>query len=315
MKPKTHLIYHRKDADGILSAALVCHALSLTPDNSILYGVDHPEPCPLLHYFSHAGPKLHALINPGDRLIIVDFSYSAEEMEAFLFSGNITLYDHHQTALDELAPLLPAFPQWVIDPTRAACQIVWDELCDTGCGRPWYVNLIGWRDLGGPWQPGADPEQTQEANSLNTGLFSFAPLDPYALAQTITDDAQWQKWLAEGETLSHANQLAAKAIAEAVPLTLAHFPGDPDTVAMPIVFNVHPALSSDVCHHLMQRHGTTAACICNRNPEAPHHFTFSFRSSPTGPNVGHLASRFPGGGGHARAAGCTLPILPMIISN
>jgi hypothetical protein len=311
---KTHLIYHRKDADGILSAAIVCSALKLDPTNSFLYGVDHPEPCPLFDYRSTAGPNLKpGSVSPSDRIIIVDFSYPLEEMEAMLLHENVTLYDHHQTALDDLNKLLPALPHWVIDPTRAACQIVWDELMpELGLRRPWWVDAIGWRDLGGPWQPGADPLQSQEANILNTALFSFAPLNPYDLAAEMHNGNVWQKWYDAADALSQANQAAAKAIAQAVPLTLAHFPAEPEHLEIPIMFNVHPAMQSDVCHQLMQIHKRTVACVCNRSSEAPHHFTFSFRSTSNGPNVGQLASRFPRGGGHPRAAGCTLPTLPML---
>lgn len=307
---KTHLIYHRKDADGILSAALVCHALNLTQRNSTLYGVDHPEPCPLLDYSSNTGPTLRVQkVAAADRIIIVDFAFPEDEMTALLFAGDVMLFDHHKTAFDALSNLLPERPHWVIDPSRAACQIVWDELCDSGAIRPWWLDLIGWRDLGGPWQPNADPNKTRDANILNTALFSFAPLDPYRLAQHVPSGTAWQTWFDQGEALCHANQAAAQAIAGAVPLTLAHFPDAVGTLKLPIVFNVHPALTSDVCHHLMQIHNWPAACVCNRSSEAPYSFTFSFRSRPGGPDVSALAKRH-GGGGHPKAAGCTLPSLP-----
>jgi nanoRNase/pAp phosphatase (c-di-AMP/oligoRNAs hydrolase) len=302
---KTHLIYHRKDADGILSAAIACHFLKLTPDNSTLYGVDHPEPCPIINY-SRQGPDLNGnKVMPKDCVVIVDFSYSKLEIQRVTDWVNVTLYDHHQTAIDELAALAPQ-PHWVLDTTRAACQIVWDEL--SGRPRPWYVDLIGWRDLGGPWQPNADPVKSWEANVLNTALFNFAPLDPYRLAEHITDDLKWSQWQEAAENLTTANQAAAKAIAQACPLQLAHFA---DTSEMPIVFNVHPALQSDVCAALMEHHNYPVACTCNRTVDSPYHFTLSFRSTPTGPDVSALAKRL-GGGGHPRAAGCTLPSLPII---
>ena len=305
---KTHLIYHRKDADGILSAALVCHALNLTQRNSTLYGVDHPEPCPLLFYGFNPPCRHEDHFAKEDTVIIVDFSYSQAEIQALLDGfAQIQIFDHHQTALEELATI--SQPNWVLDTSRAACQIVWDDLCDSGAIRPWWLDLIGWRDLGGPWQPNADSNKTRDANIMNTALFSFAPLDPYRLAQHVPSGTAWQTWFDQGEALCHANQAAAQAIAGAVPLTLAHFPDAVGTLKLPIVFNVHPALTSDVCHHLMQIHNWPAACVCNRSSEAPYSFTFSFRSRPGGPDVSALAKRH-GGGGHPKAAGCTLPSLP-----
>lgn len=305
---KTHLIYHRKDADGILSAAIACHFLKLTPDNSTLYGVDHPERCPLLYYSPSHGTHIDGnKVMPRDRILIVDFSYSLEETKAMMAQNDtLIIYDHHKTAIDELSHSLPTQPHWVLDTSRAACQIVWDEL--SGLPRPWYVDLIGWRDLGGPWQPNADPVKSWEANVINTGLFNFAPLDPYRLAEHITDNLQWIKWQEAAENLNAANQAAAKAIAQACPLQLAHFP---DAGQIPIVFNVHPALQSDVCAALMAHHNYPAACVCNREISNAYSFTFSFRSTAEGPDVSALAKRF-GGGGHPRAAGCTLPSLPLI---
>jgi uncharacterized protein len=306
---KTHLIYHRKDADGILSAAIVCHALNLTPDNSSLYGVDHPEPCPLLDYRSTKGTQLdRSKVEGEDRIVIVDFSFPSVELVTIpQLAERVTLYDHHSTALDEFDSLLPLLPHWVIDPTRAACQIVWDEL--VGTERPWWLELIGWRDLGGPWQPGADPDKSHEANTLNTGLFSFAPLDPYALAQSIRIESDWQRWFDDAETLCAANQSAARAIAQAVPFQQVHFKDHAEP--LPVIFNVHPAQQSDVCHWLMKIHHRDAACVCNRSSEAPYDFTFSFRSNANGPDVAALAKRY-GGGGHRHAAGCTLPYLPLL---
>jgi hypothetical protein len=305
---KTHVIYHRKDADGILSAAIACHALNLTPRNSTLYGVDHPERCPLLFYGFNPPCRHQDFFAEDDHVVIVDFSYSKAETQALLDGfAKVTLLDHHQTAVDELAPI--SKPHWVLDTTRAACQIVWDDLI--GTERPWWLDLIGWRDLGGPWQPKADPNKTRHANILNTALFSFAPLDPYRLAQHVPSGTAWQTWFDQGEALCHANQAAAQAIAAAVPLTLAHFPDAVGTLKLPIVFNCHPALTSDVCHHLMKIHNWPTACVCSRSSEAPYSFTFSFRSTPTGPDVSILAKRL-GGGGHPRAAGCTLPSLPII---
>jgi len=303
---KTHLIYHRKDADGILSAAITCAALKLTPENSVLYGVDHPEPCPVKELMSGSGRLIH------DRVIIVDFSFPAVVMDYAVEKSQVTLYDHHQSALDDLGHLLPSNPHWVIDPTRAACQIVWDEL--VGTERPWWLELIGWRDLGGPWQPGADPDKSQDAHTLNTALFTCAPLDPYVLSQHLLagNDGNWQHWFETTTRLSelqnHSAYLIARAYADNGGPTLQF----PDWEPIPVALNIHTALISEVCNQLIELTGCKYAAVCNRQEQAPHHWTLSLRARKGVPGVHELAKRYTGGG-HPQAAGLTLPTQPLII--
>jgi single-stranded DNA-specific DHH superfamily exonuclease len=299
---KTHLIYHRADADGILSAAIVCHALSLDDTNSVLWPTDYPEPCPLLDYRSTAGPKT-INVAPADRIIIVDFSYPHDEMQALMFHENVTLYDHHEKAQQELGHLLEFLPHWIIDTKRAGCQIVWDEL--VGTPRPWFVDLVGWRDLGGPWKPKADPAQSAEAQALNTALFTYAPLDPYALAKFIMPANQhiFESWMEQAYQLSARQKSLAAAMAPFVEwLTLSDG-------QIPVLQNVHPALVSEVCSAIMKHTKHPIAAVVNRDIKHPYHHKWSLRSIQGGPNCNEIAKRF-GGGGHPIAAGFSTVTLP-----
>ncbi len=300
---KTHLIYHRADADGIVSAAVVCAALELTPQNSTLYGVDYPEACPVLN--GHEEWR-----NP---VIIVDYSYKQSIMELLLHNySKVTLYDHHATAAKELGGLLGTQPGWIIDTSRAACAIVWDELM-SGTRRPWWLELIAWRDLGGPWQADAIPQQAREAHALNAGLFAFAPLDPYQLAAFMFEDhPAWMKWLHESELQEAENQRVTLAVARGWKM-MNWFPEEAGVAGdgVPCVTNVHRALISETCHQILKRTGDNIAGVWNRDAQAPYHYTVSLRSTADGPDVGALAKRYYGGGGRARAAGFTTDKLPI----
>jgi nanoRNase/pAp phosphatase (c-di-AMP/oligoRNAs hydrolase) len=296
---KTHLLYHRADADGILSAAIVCHANGLNLNNSILYPVDYPEPCPLLIYSDTIEPFLDlSKVAEDDHIIIVDYSYSAPEMVALLPCNKVTLYDHHAKALQELGDMLASHPTWILDKTRAACQIVWDDL--VGTPHPWWLNLVGWRDLGGPWQPDADTTHTFEAHTLNTALFTFAPLNPHELSTCLHPLNQHRllTWFEEAAALSQLQQATAKALAPHHQKQVLGTVG-----AIPVLFNVHRALISDAIAALLDHTGEPIAGVINRDDQHPYHYKWSLRSRP-GHNVNAIAQRF-GGGGHPQAAGFT----------
>ena len=290
---KTHLIYHRADADGILSATIICHAKGLNPNNSFLYPVDYPEPCPI---FQEAA---NGEVGVNDRIIIVDFSYSAGAMDELLsMCKDVTLYDHHEKALQELGEMLPSRPNWILDTTRAACQIVWDEL--VGTPRPWWLDLVGWRDLGGPWQPEADPTRTFEAHTFNTALFTFTPLNPYKLSTCLhpLNQHRFVTWFEQAASLSQLQQATAKALAPHHQKQPLGTDGD-----IPVLFNVHRALISDAIAALLDHTGEPIAGVINRDDQHPYHYKWSLRSRP-GHNVNEIAKRF-GGGGHPQAAGFT----------
>jgi hypothetical protein len=223
-------------------------------------------------------------------------------MQAFIFH-DITLYDHHEKAQQELGNLLEFQPHWIIDTKRAGCQIVWDELI--GTPRPWFVDLVGWRDLGGPWTPKADPAQSAEAQALNTALFTYAPLDPYALAKFImpTNQHIFESWMEQAYQLSARQKSLADAMAPFVEwLKLSDG-------QIPVLQNVHPALVSEVCSAIMKHTKHPIAAVVNRDIKHPYHHKWSLRSIQGGPNCNEIAKRF-GGGGHPNAAGFSTATLP-----
>jgi single-stranded DNA-specific DHH superfamily exonuclease len=327
---KTHVLYHRGDADGILSASILVHALKLTPDNSVLYPIEHSEPCPILDYTDSRGPKIRRnLVADDDQVFLLDFGYPAEEIHGLLLNHEkVTVLDHHRSTLEAVQLLPNGHPYHEdtpyriieIDPTRAACQIVWDEYMAQP--RPWWLELIGWRDLGGPWQPGAHLGQASDAQALNSGLYAYAPLNPYALASFIDStepdteiESMWQQWLIKGHDLAVSLAETAIAIVQAwdgstIEINIKS-PSSEQKYWVPLLCNIHQSMISEVGNQMSQSAASPGvAAICNRQPAAPHHFVLSFRSQPNAPLTAGQLAKLLKGGGHPQAAGCVLPEFP-----
>lgn len=107
---KTHVIYHKADFDGLMSAAVVVEGLHHKPSIQ-MHGWDYGDPIPDI-------PK-------EDALYIVDLS-----VEGLMDHPNLTWIDHHKSAIEKYDPAIPGYR---IDGV-AACRLCYQFFnCKSDC--------------------------------------------------------------------------------------------------------------------------------------------------------------------------------------
>jgi oligoribonuclease NrnB/cAMP/cGMP phosphodiesterase (DHH superfamily) len=83
----------------------------------------------------------------GLNVVIVDFSFPRRELIAMASTAkSIVVLDHHATAQRDLEGDLPANVSKIFDMDRSGAQIAWDYVYPN-TPRPWFIDLIGDRDL------------------------------------------------------------------------------------------------------------------------------------------------------------------------
>lgn len=140
-------IYHSRDLDGWMSAAIVklWHEQERCDGELELIGWDYGQPLPILSGEKHA------------ELIMVDISFPMGTMESLLDPFNVTWIDHHKSAIEESRNYFPKFNpfQGLQFSDYAACELTWMHLFD-GIKMPEIVRLLGRYDCFG--HKGTDEE-------------------------------------------------------------------------------------------------------------------------------------------------------------
>lgn len=149
----TFCIYHN-DLDGRASAAIVRRKLE---SPLTLYGMSYGDETPW--------PE----INEAERVIIVDFSLSEEDMHKIHEEKDLIWIDHHQTALDEFGHHALDW-EGSRDTSEAACVLTWRHFYPQK-EVPEAIILIGDRDIWrweeddtGPFNEGLHQRDTHPAN-------------------------------------------------------------------------------------------------------------------------------------------------------
>ena len=141
-------IYHSRDLDGWMSAAIVklWHEQEKIDGELELIGWDYGQPLPVLSGEKHS------------ELVMVDISFPMGTMESLLDPFNVTWIDHHKSAIDECRNYFrkgnPFKGLQFSD--YAACELTWMHLFD-GIKMPEIVRLLGRYDCFG--HKGTDEEQ------------------------------------------------------------------------------------------------------------------------------------------------------------
>jgi len=139
---------HHNDSDGRAAAAIIRYALG----NGIwLYEMDYGDSIPL------------EKILTAEKIIIVDFSLSKEEMIKLATYHQLTWIDHHKSALEEMDGISDSWPG-IRDTKEAACVLTWQHFFPDR-PVPNAVTLIGDRDI---WK-WAYPE----TGAFNEGLYQL----------------------------------------------------------------------------------------------------------------------------------------------
>lgn len=293
---KTYIVYHQVKQgidcpDGIAAAWV---AKRKYPDGKLLgWTYDRKN-----HGFSDIPAS------PGDRIVIVDFSFPASEIQRWLDRGiSVEIIDHHKTALDDLSnfsgKVLEHYTE-EIDLFECGATLAW-ETYFPGKVMPYWLHHVRDRDLWKFELPETD--FVHEAIAVLRKQFAtdkttlFRVFDGLA---ALNKDELHRFLLAIGEPLVQSRRDAVKAIAEKQETlslqmpdgTLHHIPG----VRLKAEEDRY---TSDVCMVLYLQHPDApfVACITSDG-------TWSLRSDKHGNNTDVEAiAKAMGGGGHHNSAG------------
>jgi len=141
-------IYHSRDLDGWMSAAIVklWHKKKKCDGELDLIGWDYGQPLPILSGEKHS------------ELIMVDISFPMGTMESLLDPFNVTWIDHHKSAIDDRRNYFTKENPFkgLQFSDYAACELTWMYLFD-GEKMPEIVRLLGRYDCFG--HKGTDEER------------------------------------------------------------------------------------------------------------------------------------------------------------
>jgi oligoribonuclease NrnB/cAMP/cGMP phosphodiesterase (DHH superfamily) len=237
-------------------------------------------------------PAFHGAIPPweliqGRDIIIVDFSYKRKLLdEVFRLASSLRVWDHHASAKADLAGL----PYCVFDMERSGAGLAWDMCKGLGTPRPWLVDMVEDRDL---WR------------------FRF-PTTKACTAYMASQPYSYENW----DTMQEMGRAACAAKGFAIMDYIAQYGRNAlenqrhvrfnGWVDVPTI-NVQYMNCSEHLHELLMA-----------NPDAPFvvgyfcqgdgQWRLSFRCREDF-DVSAVAETF-GGGGHKKAAGAIVPILP-----
>lgn len=138
MGKKIICIYHSRDLDGWMSAAIV----KLVNSNIELIGWDYGQPVPDL--FSND-------------VIMVDISFPNQTMRKLFDKNNLIWIDHHTSAIKEMEDAELCDIEGKRDVTKAACELTWEYFFPDE-KMPEIVRLLGRYDCFG--HKGTAEEQT-----------------------------------------------------------------------------------------------------------------------------------------------------------
>lgn len=271
-------IYHSNCADGFTAAWVVRRA----------YGEDHVEFYPGV--YSTPPPDV-----AGRHVIMVDFSYKRPVMEYIVREAeSVVVLDHHESAQRDLQGLVSL--QRLADPEGIDCRIVFDM---ERCGA-----MIAWEYFFPQQSP---PQLLRHIEDRDLWRFSL-PGTREIQATVFSYEYTFENWdrlmrssvrhlAEEGAAIERKHHKDVRELSKVV-TRLMMIGG----CAVPVA-NVPYTLTSDMGHLLAEpKQYPFAACYW----DTPEGRVFSLRSREEGANVAEIAEQY-GGGGHAHAAGFTVP--------
>ena len=291
--PAEYAVYYHADcADGFTAAWAAATILG-------------PEHCDLHPSRYDAGDRPDPYPHPEQKVLILDFSYPRPVMERLIAEQPyVRLFDHHQTALQNMAGL----PGSILDTERSGAMITFQTLQQElyGEGPPQDVvpDLIRYtqdRDLW-CWQ-------LPDSKAINAYIGSI----PHQLDEWDELAVQLEDWgyrpiaVQSGLALLRHQEQVVKAQAEHTRM-MEILGVNPETGLV----NWYDVPVANATVHASE----TAAMLLANYPDAP--FAAVYRDTPTGrrwslrsedgrADVARVAE-FNGGGGHRNAAGYTSPL-------
>ncbi|MCQ4271052.1 phosphohydrolase [Pseudomonas kuykendallii] len=271
-------IYHGGCADGFGAAYAVWRALGRDVEF-------HPAK------YGSAPPDVAGAV-----VLVVDFSYPLETLQAMAdVAEQVLVIDHHKTAAEALAALPEApmgYHAWrqrelrlsaIFDIRRSGAGLTWDFL-NPGWGRPALVDYIEDRDL---WR-----FSLSATREVMAGLFSY-PQEFEVWAHFMEGGVR--QLLQDGKAIERKQRQDVAAVIRSSLRRM--MIGDHD---VPVV-NAPYTMASDVGHVLLEGEPFAATYY-----DAAEERVFSLRSSDNGVDVGAISEQY-GGGGHRNASGFRVP--------
>lgn len=313
----TKIIYHKINkttscADGLTASWA---ALKKYPDAEVIGWEYQTEP-PLaadeltgffkLLFRSLLEKKKHpqkSLITPGDRAIIVDFSFPKEVLDSWVAIGvEVIVIDHHKTAQKMLEGFAGGILRFDMD--KCGAMLTWEYFFPDK-PVPVFIKYVQDQDLW-QWALPYSKEIREAFGSLGRNFKTFDFLE------TLPADEFVEYMRAVGEPLVKAREERVEAIASR------HKDTQLDEYVIKAVELVEDELylTSDVCAYLYNKYQEVPFVACfsygsqnwlQRLLKKPRPMYWSLRSSNKNPNavdVSAVAKR-RGGGGHHNAAGYT----------
>ncbi|HEU4684274.1 MAG TPA: phosphohydrolase [Nitrospira sp.] len=223
----------------------------------------------------HGNPPPDSL--RGERVVIVDFSYGRQQLEALAGdTASLLVLDHHITAEKALAGL----PYAYFDQKQSGAVLAWEWAHEQPA--PWLLEYIQDKDLWNWALPGS--------REINAAIASY-PFD-FEVWNRFSQKELEQEGRA---ILRYEQEIVSKLSAQAV---LVEFQG----VTVPSVQS--GVLTSQIGERLSADH---PFCIIWHDRDGRRYY--SMRSREDGTDVGAIAASF-GGGGHVHAAGFSVPLGP-----
>ncbi len=272
------ICFHHNDLDGHASGAIVRKYIQDNFPNTEQRYIE------VDYVLEFSLPKIVA----GESIYIVDYHFSPEIMrEMVKYTSHIFLFDHHETAAEVAAQ----YPKEVelhcdFDGDLSGCELVWNFLYPDK-DIPWAVTLIGDRDAW-RWEHG---EQTAR---FNEGMM---------LRSHQPQDAVWVDLLSGFISTAAAIQLTGKVCIQyrdqlcKIYRDMWGYEADLFGHKCYVLNFVHPGASSEMFGEKLKEYDICIATVFRGDV-----WKLSFRSEGK-VDVGKIAKRFPGGGGHCNAAG------------
>lgn len=126
-------IYHSRDLDGWMSAAIV----KLKYPDTELLGWDYGQPL----------PSWEDVID-GHKVVMVDVSFPPETMMLYHQFNDLTWIDHHISAIKDMAAAADYIIPGIRDTSKAACELAWEYFFPNQ-RMPELVRLLGRYDCFG----------------------------------------------------------------------------------------------------------------------------------------------------------------------
>lgn len=119
--------YHKSDLDGHCSGAIIKDKF---PECEMI-GVDYSDS--IADYY----------VAQGETIFVVDFSFSAREMESLEGHAELVWIDHHKSAIEKMSHLSEI--KGLREIGKAGCELTWDYI--HGSTSPMAVHLLGRYDV------------------------------------------------------------------------------------------------------------------------------------------------------------------------